>query len=222
MFEFIKEKNIEKNVEATLTITPMAPLSITSEKGKYSSVNIKLRKNMILGLIENCLGIHFPLKFREKIVKGLKLKVETNTAYLPLISHLIEIVDIKTPEKYTIFSDAYSYLNKRDDKSHINGAKNVDIHLYYTEIDEDMLSPNAKKDGSESAKEKKQYIKEVLKYIPNLYTSLYKREWILTEEDYIIKIKTSIEIKDLLILAVDKNKTYYLGNSESIINLDVC
>jgi hypothetical protein len=205
MFEYIIKKE-KKDVELVLELKPEAPISLSLYKGVFNKTSIRPSNHNILGLIENILGIHLPHDMRVDIVKKYKLKCskrDNAKLFVSVIEDSVDILDIELPKTYEKFIDSYSYLVKRlGEKSHINGMKNCDVGLIYHKKDDLVLSKHKEK-------------------IPTFYSSLYKKEYFITNDVYKIKILTTSKIKELLELNLDQTSSYYLGNSDGIITVKI-
>ncbi len=205
MFEYIIKKE-DIDTEIVLILKPESAISITTYKGLFSKTSIKPTNSNIMGLLENILGIHFDENMRKKIISQHKLnpyKRKDSKLFISLLDSKVEILDIIIPKNFEKFIDSYSYLMKRiGERSHIKGIKNCDITLtHHKKVDLVKIGQKEK--------------------MPRYYTSIYKREYFVTDDVYKIKIKTSQSIKNELLKSLDEKDSYFLGNSDGVISVKI-
>lgn len=227
--------NIDKTKErinTKLVLTPMSTISVTNKKGSYSHHSLhNINKNVICGVIENLIGLHLDLEERKKIVKVLtninsgsnkKVKLnekdmnftdnkDTKKSYLPIIFDMFEInhIDFVEGKKFT---DPYSYLNSRlGDDSHFNGANTIGRYALFSK--KEILDSIKNESKCEITKD------VAISQMPRHYTSLYKREHEIVENDIVIGISMCIELYNEIKNVLEYKQIGYLGNSESIVNI---
>lgn len=210
-FKFLfNQPNLNKSV--ILIITPLAPLSITNQKGTYLKSHILPSKNQISGMLENILRMYIPTNMRVKICDAFKLDKEYSIpynkkqSYVPLINNHYTIDKIYTPKNVKFFDDYSSHLYKRKDKAHINGSRHVDKSLYYTTRDDiNTMSQTI----------------NVFDKLPTFYNTNIKREYFTTNECY--KICATLDNDFYLALneSLSLNNVAYLGNSESLVKIEL-
>lgn len=222
--DFSKERiKEEKNKEVTLVIKPQVPLSIAGKDyGLFYRNTIKPNPNKIFGMLENVMGLWFDNGLRSKVKKGNKGKKDKtfngNKAYYPVIDDFIEGLEIVSiPKDYNLFDDLTTTMRNIKEDSHFWGVRNFDISHINTTRKHD------KKKGEVSLIEGLDKIEKeaIFDKFPEYYMSITKREYIDTEDEIVVKFKTTEylynKIKDALYL----NKSAYLGTSESIVNLEI-
>ena len=199
----------EKCVEVVLELKPLAPISITKQKGVFNKTSVIPSNHNLYGLLENILGIRIGLDTRNKIIKKLKLNSEKRQGklFLSLISHNVDILNIKTPKKIVYFNDSMSYLNRRlGEEPHIKGVKNIDKSMVYSTM-QTLVDLKVREN------------------LPNYYTSIYKQQYFNTDDSYFITLKTTQQLYNQLEKALRDRSTYYLGNSDGLIDVmikEVC
>jgi len=240
----------QEKVKATLILSPVSTISISTKKGTYTHSSLKnISKHNVCGMIENVLGLHIPKDIREEIIKSIikdkkkKKLIDANTAkqltsnlnytdpndktksYLPLLIDSFDIIDVKYKDSVK-FVDSYSYLNTRigdkphitGSQPHINGAKNVGSILIPFKSDASVLSV---KKADTITDEDKNVIEVIKEQLPQHYTSLYKREHEIIQDDIIIELNINNLVYEHLKNRLATNKVAYLGNSESIVNINI-
>lgn len=199
----------EKCVEVVLELKPLAPISITKQKGVFNKTSVIPSNHNLYGLLENILGIRIGLDTRNKIIKKLKLNSEKRQGklFVSLISHNVDILNIKTPKKIVYFNDSMSYLNRRlGEEPHIKGVKNIDKSMVYSTM-QTLVDLKVREN------------------LPNYYTSIYKQQYFNTDDSYFITLKTTQQLYNQLEKALRDRSTYYLGNSDGLIDVmikEVC
>lgn len=214
--DFSKERiKEEKNKEVTLVIKPQVPLSIAGKDyGLFYRNTIKPNPNKIFGMLENVMGLWFDNGLRSKVKKGNKGKKDKtfngNKAYYPVIDDFIEGLEIVSiPKDYNLFDDLTTSMLNRKDKSHFSGVRNFDI----------TYANKERKDYSSGvSKEKKD---SIFDKFPEFYMGTIKREYIDTEDEIVVKFKTTEYLYNKIKNALCLNKSAYLGTSESIVNLEI-
>lgn len=189
-----------------MVIVPVSPLSIVEKhNSSYAKSTMSFSNQKVYGLIENVCGFHFGEEIRAIINKKKNYTTDhKENKYLPIIDEVIDIKNINTP-KYTSFIDAYSYLLRYTDERHIKGSKTFDSSVDMTELANDPSYFASNHHG------------KFAKY----YTGLMKREWMNLEGNIEIVFNTNFEFKEFLLEKIKTNNSAYLGNSESIVNLEL-
>lgn len=215
MFDYIINKE-DVNCEIVLELIPQSPLSISRYKGTVNKTMVKPSNHNILGLVENILGIHFSLKMRKEIIKKYKINYTDRMdgrLFVSLLEDKVIIESIKNPNVVECFMDSYAYLNKRvGEDPHIKGIKNCDVSLQHHK-----KTTLTNLTGTSESKD----MLKASENFPTYYTSLYNKEWVITEGSYFIRLKTTESIKKELIEKLEENNSYYLGNNESIISVKI-
>ena len=229
----------EKDTMVTLTIEPLAPLSIVSTLpgSYYKSMDTPTKANLC-GMFENVLGWHIGPKDRSKIFKKMeqvykksyKIKefdVETSAVgYTSLLGHLFDIVLPLTPAIVARYDDLWTQHLKNVDERHLNGTFNIDIHglrqkrTIYKELETISNDKNLK--SNEKQREKDKIIKPfVAKYCPMYYSSPTPREFIVLEGNYQIKLSMSSNLLEGLEQSLQENNLAYLGTNEGWVDLSI-
>jgi CRISPR-associated protein Cas5 len=182
---------------------------------------LNLSENMIYGMIENICEFHFDVELRNEIVKILKLEKlskrtedqKTNLAYRPIINNICKIEKIDVCDEHMTFNDIFlSHMQRNDGQSHFN-ASSRDFSIENDKYDENFGYKNESSINCiHSVKGGK---------ISNYYTSPNHREYAIFNGVIFIDLLITDSFNKFILNKFEKNKTVYLGNSESIINLKI-
>lgn len=212
-----------------LLLSPSAPLSMVSSMpgGHYKTLK-EPTHIMLSGLFENILDLHLSIQDRKSIRKKIetdlnKLKkkegskfqfVETNSTYLPILSHLftVELV-VQPPVSY--FNDLWKRLYRRSDATvHPKGTPNLDHRIL---AQKKQLPLDDK--GKIVDKEYEKLFKENIGSFPLYYSTLSDREYIKVNGEYQIKLSMSIELYEHLSEKLEENDLGYLGTNDGWVSL---
>lgn len=212
-----------------LKIFPLAPLSMVSSMPGGHYKTLKEPTNIMLsGLFENILDLHLSVADRKSIRKKIeidlnKLKkkegskfqfVETNSTFLPIISHLFT-VDLVVQPSISYFNDLWKRLYRRSDATvHPKGTPNLDHRILARKK---QLSLDDK--GKIVDKEYEKLFKENIGSFPLYYSTLSDREYIKVDGEYKIKLSMSLELYELLSEKLKENDLGYLGTNDGWVSL---
>lgn len=188
---YLKDKLV--NIELKMTIKPVTMLSLCDfAAGFYYSTKTEPTTNMLIGLIENLLELHYSLEIREKIIKDFNLKKNNNKSnYLPILSDYLKFDLISKFVTNLKCTDLCNMFRKREVSAHLN---NIDIDKL--PIDSDPAINNS---------------------YPMFFKGVYKREYVEIKE-LVYKLTTNESISQVL-LTSDFNLFSYLGNSDGLIDV---
>ena len=217
----------EKDKMAILTIEPLAPLSIVSTLpgSYYKSLDGPTKANLC-GIFENVMGWHIGQKNRNKILKRMKqvykksykiidFKVGTSkVGYTSLLGHLFEIELPLYPVPACRYDDVWKQQLYRDGYAHPNGTPNLSYELIPLKKHLDK-----KDNGTIKNEAITQFHKENKSGFPMYYTSPRKREFIVIDNNYHIKLSMSSHLFGVLSESIKQNNIAYLGTNEGWINL---
>jgi CRISPR-associated protein Cas5 len=229
-------KPLEKNVNAVLTIEPLAPLSMVSTMpGSFYKTLSEPSKFHIFGAFENALGWHFDEKTRREIRKKINAFFKKNktsaptwedsdVGYLPLLEHILEIkpnpLILKTPKIF--YKDLWKQMRKRGDWGHARGTINIDHEVITKKIA--FISDNniEKLEGNEKTKAFDEFFKRHQGNFPMYYTATGNREFVvLLTGSYYYNIKMSEKFFEILRCTLIENNITYLGTNEGWVNLKI-
>ena len=212
-----------------LKIFPLAPLSMVSSMPGGHYKTLKEPTNIMLsGLFENILDLHLSVADRKSIRKKIetdlnKLKkkegskfqfVETNSTFLPIISHLFT-VDLVVQPSVSHFNDLWKRLYRRSDATvHPKGTPNLDHRILARKK---QLPLDDK--GKIVDKEYEKLFKENIGSFPLYYSTLSDREYIKVDGEYKIKLSMSLELYELLSEKLKENDLGYLGTNDGWVSL---
>lgn len=212
-----------------LKIFPLAPLSMVSSMPGGHYKTLKEPTNIMLsGLFENILDLHLSVADRKSIRKKIetdlnKLKkkegskfqfVETNSTFLPIISHLFT-VDLVVQPSISYFNDLWKRLYRRSDATvHPKGTPNLDHRI----LARKKQLPLDEK-GKIVDKEYEKLFKENIGSFPLYYSTLSDREYIKVDGEYKIKLSMSLELYELLSEKLKENDLGYLGTNDGWVSL---
>jgi CRISPR-associated protein Cas5 len=222
-------KNTSLNREAILSIDPLVPISMVSSMpgGHYKTLNVPSNL-MIAGLFENILDFHLSVSDRKSIRKkvetelnkekkkeGMKFQYqETNSTFLPILSHLF-VVDLIVQPPVRYFNDLWKRLYRRSDATvHPKGTPNLDYEILYQKK---QLPLDDK--GKIVEKEYEKLFKENIGKFPLYYSTLSDREYIMVEGEYKIKLSMSLALFEILVDKLKVNDLGYLGTNDGWVSL---
>jgi CRISPR-associated protein Cas5 len=216
----LEPPNLIKNV--VLTIQPLAPLSmVNSMPGSYYKTEHAPDKFMLCGLFENILNLHLAQDDRNAIRNRIKKYYEkeykinyereiSNVGYRPIINHLFEIDSLFVKPQLQFYEDVWTQHLIGADERHLKGVVNYDWR-----IENDMIGLKKRN----VTQEKNRYFVDNKNRFPRYYRSPQQREFLIIKGYYGYKLKMTLQLFDMLALAVDNNNIGYLGTSEGWVNL---
>jgi CRISPR-associated protein Cas5 len=205
-----------------LTINPLAPLSmVSSMPGSYYKTERSPNKFMICGLFENILNLHISDIDRNAIRKKIKgyykkeykLNYElTNSevGYKPILNHLFEIEQPYVIPDMMFYEDLWTQHLIGKDERHLKGSVNYDW-----KIENKMVA--LKKNNNTN--ERNTFFSDNLNSFPRYYRSPRQREFLITNGEYLFKIKLTSSLLNLLKSSIEQNNIGYLGTSEGWVNI---
>lgn len=205
--------------QAILTIQPLAPLSmVNSMPGSYYKTEHVPDKFMLCGLFENMLNLHLSESDRDTIRKKIKIYYKNSygmnfelpispVGYKPLIHHLFQIeLPVLIPEM-KFYEDLWTQHLIGGDERHLNGAFNYDWR-----IEKDIIN-------LKSIEEKNAYFVKNKDRLPTYYRSPKLREFLITNGEYLFKLKMTPSLFNLINASTKENNIGYLGTSEGWVNI---
>jgi CRISPR-associated protein Cas5 len=210
------------NKKAVLTIRPLAPLSmVNSIPGSYYKTEHFPTKFMLCGLFENILGLHFSDKDRRAIRNKLKQQFKREfklpfpedkspVGYLPIVHHLFEIQEPIVLPPIKLFEDLWTQHLIGSDERHLKGVTNYDWKLEsgITQLENSSATRN-------------KFFTEHQNQFPFYYRSPQRREFLIADGDYLIKIHLTDGLFQVLKDASQLSNSGYLGTSEGWVNLSL-
>jgi CRISPR-associated protein Cas5 len=235
-------EDIDRTVNAILTIEPLAPLSmVDSMPGNYYKTLEVPSKFHISGAFENILGWHFDENFKnhfpndnkktrsvikksvESYFKKLKLDLPvweySNSGYEPLVGHLFEIGLVLKPSMIH-YNDLWKQMRVRKDGSysHPNGTMN----LSYEIIGEKMRLERKDSNDTVTNEAIAQFFETHELLYPMYYTGAGVREYVsIVQGSYKIGLKITEALFSSLCDALEFNNISYLGHSEGWVNIKI-
>jgi hypothetical protein len=215
----ISDENLSKRV--TIEIKPYSLCHINDNSGNnFFSSNVNLSKNKIFGLLENLTQIHLDKSIKEDFLKRKYKKIshlytnEQSTFYIPLISKIIDIIEVVKPikfekvlmsEKRMLFSKGIS--EKKINKNYL--MNNFSHDVFYE--DKEIILSNINSDFLD------EYIYE---RTADFYSSIKDVEYIDTDDCYFINFNTNNSFYERLVYYLENIGDYaYLGDSDSLVNV---
>jgi CRISPR-associated protein Cas5 len=223
----------ELNKEFLLKIHPLTSLSMVDNAGSYYMTTKKPSEVKLYGMIENLIEFHFDDNVRKKIIKeqNKKLKnrsITQNSNYHPITDKHIKFIDENEEFDYKIFNDVWNQCRKETDLRHYNGCKycSWDLEEKVKEIKKKITK---ELDGEKNEVIKKEIekqvgkiVKENINKLPYYYIKATKRGYILLKDGfYKYRVKTNDKIYNLIREKIETNNLCYLGNSESLVDLEI-
>lgn len=212
-----------------LLLSPLAPLSMVSSMpgGHYKTLK-EPSHVMLTGLFENILDLHLSVQDRKSIRAKIEANfnkskkkestkfqfVETNSTFLPILSHLFT-VDLVLQPSISHFNDLWKRLYRRSDATvHPKGTPNLDHRILARKK---QLPLDDK--GKIVDKEYEKLFKENIGCFPLYYSTLSDREYIKVDGEYQFKLLMSIELYELLSEKLKENDLGYLGTNDGWVSL---
>jgi len=217
------------DVTLKLKVSALAPLSMNnSVPGKFYPSGYKPSESMVLGMIENAIGLYLDEGDRKELSKITKKKTSAGkdlqtsvSQYISVLQHHLRIDHIT--ESFAMkFTDFFSQqLNRSEGDARLNGGANMSYELvkYLSELKNissiaaakrNELSPEKIQELGEKDEEKIKQLgdekkksidlreKELNKLIACYYTTPSTREYIEPLNDYIITISTSEYLDEII------------------------
>lgn len=136
---------------ATLEIEALAPLSmVVSQPGTYYRSAPQPSFKMVLGLLENAMGLHLDGRTRKTVVKELTKIVKkvvgrksswsdhpwftgkgfsSGSGYYSLLQHHLSIESIKAPSNFIAYDDLCSFHFRTDKSTLVGGSRGYDHRM---------------------------------------------------------------------------------------------
>lgn len=213
-----EEPRLDKTV--CLIAQPLAPLSMVSVlPGSYYKTERVPTKAMLCGLFENVLGWHFSKENRKEIFKQMKKhhkkkfkkdieKEEAESGYQMLLGYYFET----TPQVFIPvlrhYEDLWAQHLIGADMRHSQGAIRYDWRI-------ERQLQEAKKDN----KGHTAFFERNRERFPLYYRGIPKREFVIAEGSYRIKLTMDSRLFLLLQNAIQENNIGYLGTSEGWVDI---
>ncbi|MBZ0179191.1 MAG: type I-PGING CRISPR-associated protein Cas5p [Melioribacteraceae bacterium] len=205
---------------AILTIKPLTPLSMVSSiPGSYYKTERVPDKFMLCGLFENILSLHLDENERNMIRKKIKkhykkqYKLEytaesSNVGYKPILDHLFEIVPPIVIPDMKFYDDLWTQHLIGSDSRHLNGSFNNDWN-----IEKDLIKLKES--------EKNEFFTNNRSSFPQYYRSPQIREFIITDGEFLLNIKITQSLFNIINDACVKSNIGYLGTSEGWVDISI-
>jgi CRISPR-associated protein Cas5 len=215
------------DMSALLNIQPLAPLSmVNSMPGSYYKTEHAPTKFMLCGLMENVLGLHVSDSDRQKVRRDVKRhlkkmwKVEfpdeqSPVGYMPLVHHLFAVGPVAQPEPI-LYEDLWTQHLIGGDERHLKGVTNYDWRL-----EAEIGRMNQIEDGGAKTKARNEFFKSHRPQFPQYYRSPQRREFLITERPYEIRLTMTKGLFHRLTEAIQVNNLGYLGTSEGWVDVEL-
>jgi CRISPR-associated protein Cas5 len=211
--ELLSEKPVF-DTSLTLKIEALVPLAMNnSVPGKYYPSFNKPSESMIHGLIENAMGLYLDDASRTTLGKITKKSMgETLTRsvskFISVLQHHIKIDSISEPFVMR-YSDCFSQqFSNREQETHLKGGAN---HCYSVIKEIHELEKITELDA-----------KRLKKSVSRFYSSLSRREYVIPQEPYTVKISTSKDLASIIAIAVeDPESPLFLGTNDGWVDAEV-
>lgn len=203
-----------------LIAQPLAPLSMVSVlPGSYYKTERVPTKAMLCGLFENLLGWHFSEDDRKEIFEEMKShhkeefnqtleKEEAESGYQMLLGYYFETTPQVLIPVLRHYEDLWTQHLIGADMRHSQGAIRYDWRI------EKELQEARENDRSHTA-----FFKQNREKFPRYYRGVPKREFVIAEGSYRIKLNMDSRLFLLLQNAVQENNIGYLGTSEGWVDI---
>jgi hypothetical protein len=221
--KILENKVLDKNV--ILEIKPFSLLHISDNSGNnFLPSTVNLSKNKILGLLENITEIHIPKELKKEILlkyyKSSEIKKlhtsEKEVFYLPLINDIIKINEVVRPKKYDfVYTQERRLLfskGTKDKKLNINYINSPNSSYDINYLDKKINISSVKEDFLDE---------ELYDKTPDFYTTMVKLTYLNTKDSFFINFNTNLDFYKILISSLNYNKSVFLGNSDSLVNLNI-
>ena len=142
----------ERTTTATLTIQPLAPLSmVTAQPGTYFRSELTPSVHMVYGLLENALGWHLPEQTRKEVLKGLAKQAKkqhrknpdykdhpwlsgkpartAKSKYFSLLQYHLEVGSAEVPDDLMGYDDLWSMHLRDRGMNFPGGSRRYDYRL---------------------------------------------------------------------------------------------
>lgn len=203
-----------------LIIKPLAPLSMVNNlPGSYYKTERVPTKQMLCGLFENLLGWHFSEKDRPKIFKEMQKhhkkqfkrqieKEESESGYQLLLGYYFETTPQVLIPVLKHYEDLWTQHLIGADERHSNGA----IHY-------DWSIENQREKVKNESKLHTDFFKANQGKFPQYYRAVPKREFVIAQSDYRLKLIIDARLLSKLKSVVEENNIGYLGTSEGWVDI---
>lgn len=214
-----EEPKLDK--EVVVIVRPLAPLSMVSNlPGSYYKTERVPTKQMLCGLFENLLGWHFSEDDRKRIFKEIKkhhskkYKVEikeekSESGYQLLLGYYFETTPQVLVPVLKHYEDLWTQHLIGGDERHSNGSIHYDWRIEYEREE-------VKGDSNAHTK----FFKSNRGSFPQYYRAVPKREFIIAQGDYRIKLLIDARLLSKLKSIVEENNSGYLGTSEGWVDVN--
>jgi len=213
-----EEPKLEQDV--ILVIKPLAPLSMVNNlPGSYYKTERLPTKPMLCGLFENLLGWHFSEEDRIKIFKEMQKhhkkqynknleKEESESGYQLLLGYYFEVTPQVLIPVLKHYEDLWTQHLIGADERHSRGAVHYDWRIEY-ERERVKNESKSHTDFFQANQDK----------FPLYYRDVPKREFIIAQGDYRLKLNMNSNLLAKLKEQVKENDIGYLGTSEGWVTI---
>jgi|YNPMSStandDraft_2_1061718.scaffolds.fasta_scaffold02989_1 CRISPR-associated protein Cas5 len=221
-----EEPKLEQAV--ILVIKPLAPLSMVNNlPGSYYKTERMPTKPMLCGLFENLLGWHFSEEDRIKIFKEMQKyhkkqynknleKEESESGYQLLLGYYFEVTPQVLIPVLKHYEDLWTQHMIGADTRHLDGSvhNSWDLENELSILRKQKFSSKRERDNIFS-----DYFKKNQDKFPLYYRAVLKREFIIAQGDYRLKLNMNSNLLAKLKEQVKENDIGYLGTSEGWVTV---
>lgn len=229
---FVLSPNSELTKNFKAIIHPLGPLSMTSGiPMDFRKTDVVPTGKMLYGMFENLIGFHFNPVQRKIIVKQLELfygkqfdllfqRTNNDKKFFPIIQHILRM-ELENDEKSLIdgasfFNDLVSSMNERisyskELKTHFGGSKTLDKDL--------VVNFKSIKNNFEKFSEKE--YQSIANKLPKSYSQPVVRQYVILNQDIVLNCSSTPELYELLKENNKIKKSLFLGNSESLVEVEI-
>ncbi len=229
---FVLSPNSELTKKFKVIIHPLGPLSMTSGiPMDYRKTDIIPTGKMLYGMFENLLCFHFSPSQRKIIIKQLESfygkqfnllfqRTNNDKKFFPIIQHILRL-ELENDEKSlingaTFFNDLSSSMNERisfakELKTHFGGSKTIDKDL--------AINYKSIKNNFENFSEREYKI--IADKLPKSYSQPVMRQYVILNQDIVLNCSSTPELYEILKENNKVKKSLFLGNSESLVEIEI-
>lgn len=216
--EFLKPGEHTESFD--LVITPLGPLSMQmAPTGQHYAAFVEPPDSALYGMVENALLIWADEPTKKKLRKEAGVSAPpTRPGYkfYPVVHDALSFKG-KTIPPHVKFVDLRSRLWSAPDDRHMGGIKNIDESMLMIDGPEISIRKNTHPhlvDGS-------QFSETVRSRLPMYYSAPKTAEWVRYSGDILVRCSATASMLGAVTEALSSRSSYYLGNSESIVEIKI-
>ncbi len=216
------------NEAVILVVKPLAPLSMVSNlPGSYYKTERVPTKPMLCGLFENLMGWHFSKEDRIKIFKEMQKhhkkqykknleKEESESGYQLLLGYYFDTTPQVLIPVLKHYEDLWTQHMIGADTRHLDGS----IHNAWS-LEDELSKLRRRKFASKKERDDSfsNYFKKNQDKFPLYYRAVPKREFVIAQGDYRLKLNINSNLLTMLKEKTEENNLGYLGTSEGWVNI---